>query len=79
MTVMPAEKFKLTGRGLIREGHHADLVLFDPATVADRSTYETPRVPPTGMPNVFVNGVTVVRNSEHTHARSGRAVRRGQA
>jgi N-acyl-D-amino-acid deacylase len=79
MTGMPAEKFKLTKRGFIREGHYADLVLFDPTTVADRATYDTPRLPPAGMPYVIVNGVPVVRDGEHTHTRPGRAVRRGQA
>lgn len=78
MSGMPAAKFGLAGRGLIREGAFADLALFDPATIADRATYQDPRVPPAGMPYVFVNGVAVVRDGEHTHARAGRALRRGR-
>jgi N-acyl-D-amino-acid deacylase len=77
MTGMPAAKFDLPGRGVIREGSIADLVLFDPATVADRATYAEPRVPPAGMPWVLVNGTAVVREGVHTHARAGRTVRRG--
>lgn len=75
---MPAAKFALTDRGAIREGAFADLVLFDPETVAEVSTYEDPRRAPDGMPFVFVNGQAVVRDGEHTHARAGRALRRGQ-
>jgi N-acyl-D-amino-acid deacylase len=78
MSGMPAAKFNLTRRGLIREGCFADLVLFDPATVADRATYQDPRRSPAGMPYVFVNGVAVVREGAHTHARAGRPLRRGR-
>lgn len=77
MSGFPATKFQLPGRGFIREGAIADLVLFDPATVIDRATYEDSRRTPAGMPWVIVNGVPVVREGEHTHARPGRAVRRG--
>ena len=76
MSGMPAEKFRLRDRGFVREGMAADLVLFDPAQVTDRATYEDPRNAPSGMPYVFVNGVAVVRDGEHTHARAGRALRR---
>jgi N-acyl-D-amino-acid deacylase len=78
MSGMPATKFKLAGRGFVREGMFADLVLFDPATVADQATYQRPRTLPAGMPWVFVNGVAVVREGEHTHARAGRPLRRGR-
>ncbi|MBM3139024.1 MAG: D-aminoacylase [Chloroflexi bacterium] len=77
MTAMPAQKFDLRGRGELREGSIADLVVFDPRTVIDVATYEDPRRPPAGMPYVFVNGSAVVRDGVHTHARAGRAVRRG--
>lgn len=77
MTGMPAAKFHLPGRGRIEVGAFADLVLFDPATVLDRATYEDPRRPPAGLPHVFVNGVAVVRDGEHTGARPGRPLRRG--
>jgi len=77
MSGMPAEKFQLAGRGVVKEGAFADLVVFDPSTVIDTATYEDPKTPPTGMPHVIVNGNVVVRDSVHTHARAGRALRRG--
>jgi N-acyl-D-amino-acid deacylase len=77
MTGMPAAKFDLPGRGVLREGAIADLVVFDPATVIDVATYEDPRRTPLGMPHVLVNGTPVVRDGAHTHARVGRPVRRG--
>ena len=63
--------------GAIRPGAYADLVVFDPATVADRATYASPRRYPTGIRHVLVNGVPVVRDGRHTGARPGRALRRG--
>ncbi|MEE8422344.1 MAG: D-aminoacylase [Dehalococcoidia bacterium] len=77
MTGMPAQKFRLTDRGHVREGFAADLVVFDPSAIVDNATYEDPRNAPTAMPHVFVNGAAVVRDGEHTHARVGRALRRG--
>ena len=76
MTGMPAAKFGLAGRGVIAPGAWADLVLFDPATIADIATYETPRQHPTGISAVWVNGVAVVRDGAHTGTRPGRALRR---
>jgi N-acyl-D-aspartate/D-glutamate deacylase len=76
MTGLPAAKFGLTDRGTIAEGAHADLVLFDPATVDDVATYEWPRRHPVGIQGVWVNGTAVVRDGEHTGARPGRALRR---
>ena len=78
MSGMPADKFQLAGRGVVREGAFADLVVFDPDTVIDTATYEDPKTPPTGMPHVIVNGSVVVRDGVHTHARAGRALRRGR-
>jgi N-acyl-D-amino-acid deacylase len=78
MTQMPAEKFGIAGRGLVKEGYFADLVLFDPDTVIDRATYGESRVGPDGMPHVIVNGKFAVRDGKHAGSRSGRAVRRGQ-
>ena len=78
MSGMPADKFHLAGRGYVREGGFADLVVFDHETVIDRATYEEPKRPPMGMPHVIVNGVPVVRDGSHTHARAGRALRRGK-
>jgi N-acyl-D-amino-acid deacylase len=78
MTHMPAEKFGIAGRGLVKEGYYADLVLFDPDTVIDEATYENSRVGPTGIPHVIVNGKFAVRDSKHAGSRSGRALRQGQ-
>lgn len=79
MTGFPAKKFGLRDRGAIRAGAFADIVLFDPATVADRATFDDPRHGPTGMPHVIVNGQFVVRDGRHTHARAGTALRRDPA
>jgi N-acyl-D-aspartate/D-glutamate deacylase len=79
MTAMPARKFGLVDRGVIAEGAYADLVLFDPTTIADIATYEEPRQHPPGIHTVWVNGTAVVRDGEHTGARPGRALRRGRA
>ena len=76
MTGFPARKFGLRDRGEVRPGAFADLVLFDPAQIIDVGTYEDPNHPPAGIPHVFVNGTRVVRDSAHTGARPGRALRR---
>jgi N-acyl-D-amino-acid deacylase len=78
MTHMPAKKFGIANRGLVKEGFYADLVLFDPDTVIDNATYENSRVGPDGIPHVIVNGVFAVRDGNHAGSRSGRALRRGQ-
>jgi N-acyl-D-amino-acid deacylase len=77
MTGMPAAKFRLADRGLVRAGAFADLVVFDPATIAETGTYEDPRRFPAGIRAVYVNGTPVARDGRHTGARPGRAVRRG--
>jgi N-acyl-D-aspartate/D-glutamate deacylase len=77
MTGMPAAKFRLTDRGVIRPGAFADLVVFDPATIRDTATYEEPRRFPEGIRAVYVNGVAVARDGAHTGARPGRPLRRG--
>jgi dihydroorotase/N-acyl-D-amino-acid deacylase len=79
MTGFPARKFGLTDRGVVREGAAADLVLFDPARIADVASYADPHHPPAGIAHVFVNGSAVVRDGAHTGARPGRALRRGAA
>ena len=56
MTGLPAQVFKLNGRGHLLPGYFADLVLFDPKTIIDRATYESPLEPATGIKQVFVNG-----------------------
>jgi N-acyl-D-amino-acid deacylase len=75
MTSAVAERLSLKDRGLVREGMYADLVVFDPATVIDHATYERSHQLSTGIRDVLVNGVLVVRNGAHTGAKPGRAVR----
>jgi N-acyl-D-amino-acid deacylase len=77
MTGLSARKFGLTDRGELRAGAFADLVLFDPAAIIDRGTFEDPNQYPGGIVRVFVNGTEVVRDDEHTGARPGRVLRRG--
>ncbi len=77
MTGASALRFGLRGRGFVRPGFFADLVVFDPARICDRATISDPRRPPDGIAHVFVNGVEVVRDGVHTGARPGRALRRG--
>ncbi|MEA2982430.1 MAG: N-acyl-D-amino-acid deacylase [Alphaproteobacteria bacterium] len=76
MTALPAAQFGLTDRGRLRPGGHADLVLFDPATIADTATFERPKMPAAGIALVMVNGRTVWRNCAATGNRPGRALRR---
>ena len=76
MTGMPAEKFQLRDRGVIREGAFADLVIFEAKEILDTATYADPRRYPTGISHVFVNGTAVVRDGAHIGARPGRALRR---
>ena len=71
---LPAENLGLTERGLLREGYHADVVVFDPTTIADHATFERPQQYATGMRHVFVNGAQVLADGEHTGATPGRAV-----
>jgi N-acyl-D-amino-acid deacylase len=75
MTSLSADVLGLADRGRIREGAAADLVVFDPATVADRATFEAPREPPAGIAAVVVNGVPVVLDGEPTGATPGRVLR----
>jgi N-acyl-D-amino-acid deacylase len=76
MTGMPAAKFRMTDRGVLRPGAFADLVVFDPATIRDVATYDDPKRFPDGIRAVYVNGVAVARDGAHTGARPGRAIRR---
>jgi len=71
---LPATNFGLDHRGLLQEGMFADVVVFDPATIADRATFEKPHQYAVGMKYVFVNGVQVLKNGEHTGAKPGRAL-----
>ena len=75
MTGMPARRLGLTDRGLLRPDMKADIVVFDPRTVIDRSTAAEPQARPAGIEHVFVNGVAVVEAGRPTGARPGRALR----
>jgi len=75
MTGMPAAKLRLPDRGLIRPGLAADLVIFDPAEVSDRATYENPHQYAGGIFHVIVNGNLVVQDTAHTGARPGRILK----
>jgi N-acyl-D-amino-acid deacylase len=70
-TGLPARKLRLHERGLVRVGHAADLVVFDPDLITDTATYQEPFQVPTGIHHVLVNGQSVVREGEHTGRRSG--------
>ena len=76
MTGRPARRLRLDRRGLIRPGHHADLVLLDPETVQDTATFEEPRLPAAGIEYVYVNGAAVIEQGRTTGALPGRALRR---
>ena len=75
LTRLPAESWKLRDRGCIDKGCFADIVVFDPATIADHATYERPMQYSTGVHHVLVNGVHVVANGQHNGAKPGRVVR----
>ncbi len=75
LTSLPAANLKIKKRGSIKVGYFADLAIFDPAKVQDHATFEKPKQYSTGMVHVFVNGVQVLQNGEHTGAKPGRTVR----
>jgi N-acyl-D-amino-acid deacylase len=76
MTSLPARTFGFRDRGLVREGMMADLVLFDPAKVQDKASYEKPHQYSEGFDFVLVNGVVMVEDGKLTDAKGGRIVRR---
>jgi N-acyl-D-amino-acid deacylase len=75
LTALPAENLRLDRRGRLKEDYFADVVVFDPAKVQDHATYEKPHQYASGMVHVFVNGVQVLKDGEHTGAKPGRFVR----
>ena len=75
MTSLPATTFGLEGRGEIRIGAAADLVLFDPDTIEDRATYDEPILAPVGISRVLVNGVVVAEDGRHNGKRPGAVLR----
>ena len=76
LTGRAAARLRLVDRGLVRVGHHADLVLFDPDRVQDTATYAHPRQQATGIDWVLVDGEPVLADGVRTPARPGRALRR---
>lgn len=75
MTSLPATNIGIRNRGLLAEGQYADVVVFDAETVTDHATFEDPHQYATGVEHVFVNGVQVLSEGEHTGAAPGRVVR----
>jgi dihydroorotase/N-acyl-D-amino-acid deacylase len=74
MSSAVAQRLGIRQRGLLREGFYADVVLFDPATIGDRATFEDPHQLSVGVRDVWVNGVRVLKNGKHTGATPGRVV-----
>jgi len=74
LTSLPATNLGLKDRGSLKPGMFADVVIFDPETIADRATFEQPHQYSVGVRDVFVNGVHVLKNGEHTGAKPGRAL-----
>lgn len=79
MTGAPAQLLRLQDRGFLREGYRADIVVFDPAVVADQATYENPLQLPIGITHVLVNGQVAVSNGRFTEVTNGEVLRRAKA
>jgi N-acyl-D-amino-acid deacylase len=75
LTSLPASNLGIRQRGTLKSGYYADVVVFDPATIQDHATYDKPKQLATGVEDVFVNGVQVLKDGKHTGARPGRFVR----
>lgn len=75
LTALPASNLKIADRGKLAAGYYADVAVFDPTTIADHATFKDPHQLSTGMAHVFVNGVQVLNDGEHTGALPGRVVR----
>jgi N-acyl-D-aspartate/D-glutamate deacylase len=78
MTGLTAWRLGLDDRGLVRPGYKADLVLFDAQRLADRATYDTPHMYPTGIQGVIVNGQFVLQNDKRLPALPGRVLLRNK-
>ena len=74
-TALPAQRLRLTDRGVLKQGMWADVVIFDPATIHDRATFESPNQLSEGMEYVLVNGVPVIDGGKMTGALPGRVLR----
>jgi N-acyl-D-amino-acid deacylase len=75
LTSLPADNLKLDRRGRLEKGYYADIVIFDPETITDHATFKKPHRYATGMIHVFVNGIQVLKDGEHTGAKAGSIVR----
>jgi N-acyl-D-amino-acid deacylase len=75
LSSLPATNLGLRQRGALKPGYYADVVVFDPARVQDHATFEKPKQLATGVDDVFVNGVQVLKDGKHTGAKPGRVVR----
>jgi N-acyl-D-amino-acid deacylase len=75
LSSLPATNLQIRQRGWLRPGYYADVVLFDPARLEDHATFEKPKQLASGVDDVFINGVQVLRNGKHTGAKPGRVVR----
>jgi N-acyl-D-amino-acid deacylase len=75
LTVLPATNLRITRRGKLAPGYYGDVVVFNPATIIDKATFDKPHQYATGVMHVFVNGVQVLENGDHTGAKPGRVVR----
>ena len=78
LTSLPATNLNLKNRGALKAGFFADVVVFDPARIADHAIFDNPQQFATGVVQVFVNGVQVLRDGEHTGAKPGRVIKRGE-
>lgn len=74
MTSWPATRMRLANRGMIKEGHWADVTIFDLDKLDDRATYDQPMVFPTGIEYVLVNGVVTIDRDKHTGAKAGKVL-----
>lgn len=75
LTSLPATNLSIKQRGWLKPGYYADVVVFDPATIRDNATYAKPQQLASGVNDVFVNGVQVLKDGVHTSAKPGRVVR----
>jgi len=74
LTLLPATNVKIKKRGKLEVGYYADMAIFNPATIKDLATFEEPKQYAEGMVHVFVNGVPVLMEGEHTGATPGRII-----
>jgi N-acyl-D-amino-acid deacylase len=75
LSALPAANLRIRQRGSLKPGYYADVVVFDPATIQDHATFEKPKQLATGVNDVFINGVQVLKDGKHTGAKPGRVVR----